>query len=610
MNSSDNNLKIGVATSRPQQERPLNYDHEFIQKIHSVIDSQWLDKEEALNIIVNSHFEQFQTPLSEIGLNLQTIKNVIQDKVNAKEFDKAFDIVKSIADIVVFGLDNEEVFDKYISLLNLFGLEFFRFSLGWDKILNDDLSVNEEGIDFYVNQCFKLTSNNIQPIVTFTHFETRGMDINSKQFEAVFSELSSKVLEKLIPAGVNYWIPFNEPAVHSGGVNLGFWGKGGRGLINLINHFRTLKTIGNLSKQFYTIVQKVNLNYQVNSKVIGSFNVALFDGGESPTAPDKFLIWLGNIIDKNAQINPFRFKDGTWAFDIIAFQPYQIYNFALVNRLIRAKLPNIVKGILTADFLSGNGIFNPDEIELDSIIPDLSNPDFKNPDEVRYGGKGEILYPKAIRKVIHQIRNEFHFDHFVVTEMGANIDQSTLVGQETSEWYLTNVMKQLNQLIAEGISIPFALIWTLINMFEIAGPHGGGIKNWNYGIFGKPLHENEIKEILQRDFKLVELQAGVIAKKIVLEGNTPVQIFGGAVKKLSKIFNNPEVNPMQLLDALGGKLDEKNRMIYIMQLMQIRNYYNGQKDEDVVYKLNLILDELMVKYVDDEITQNVKAVEA
>ncbi|MEO6728558.1 MAG: family 1 glycosylhydrolase [Candidatus Dojkabacteria bacterium] len=595
---------IGIATSGPQQETPQITDFAIIKHLQMLI-ATGITPKEILKSVLDIKDETPITPLSEIGLNYIAIQNLIRGYYNKGQYDEGLALLKDVADILVFGLDNEFVFEKYINILILFNLKYLRFSISWQKILNPDGTINETGIQHYAKLCELLKVNDIEPIVNLTHYELHGYDIHSREFEYKFREIAHSVVEALVKQNVKYWIAFNEPAVHSAGLNFGIWKKGS--FFNMPAHFKTLKRIGDLSKDFYQVAHDKGDYYNVDVKVIANFNVALFDLGVDPTTLDKIIVWFADKIDKNAQINPYTFKDGTRAFDILALQPYHIYNFALVNKFLRTKVAPLLASIGTG-FNMGMGNFTELIPEEDFFI-DTSNPDFKDNNKTRKGAHGQILYPEAILQVIMKMRDDLDFHEFIITESGADIYSQSPEGTKDKTWYLNEVFKTIKKLQQEGISIPIVLIWTLIRMWEILGPKGGGIGLWDFAIFGEPLNKDEIALILQDELEMDNIKAKLMASRIIDNGNTPLRIYDGMLDNLSKIFESGIITLEALMDALVIKDEEKE--VSIVQLCLIKQYYIKKEGlfSDNVETTEKAISKLLFQWFNIDNTQPFKSIE-
>lgn len=114
--------------------------------------------------------------------------------------------------------DSYNKYNEDIELLNDLGVDFYRFSLSWTRILPNGFSnkINQNGIDYYNKLINTLIDNNIQPLVTLYHFDLPqnlqniGGWTNSKMIK-YFTDYA-EVAFKNFGDRVKYWSTLNEPS--------------------------------------------------------------------------------------------------------------------------------------------------------------------------------------------------------------------------------------------------------------------------------------------------------------------------------------------------------------------------------------------------------------
>ncbi len=163
-----------------------------------------------------------------------------------------------------------ESYEKYkddVKLLSELGVNAYRFSIAWTRIINEKHEPNLKGINYYVNLCKELIKNNIKPYVTLYHWdmpqflEDLGGFLNDdivKYFE-IYTDIVTKALKGL----VTDFITINEPqcimfmghdsCVHAPGVKY--------------NHKEMLKAIHNLLKCHGIAVRTIRKN--ISNATIG-----------------------------------------------------------------------------------------------------------------------------------------------------------------------------------------------------------------------------------------------------------------------------------------------------------------------------------------------------
>lgn len=114
--------------------------------------------------------------------------------------------------------DSYHLFDKDLELIKDLGLNFYRFSISWPRVLptGDISSLNQKGINYYNKVINKLLENNIEPMVTMLHYDLPeelqklGGYVNPL-FLRYFEEYTD-ILFKNFGDRVKVWVTFNEPA--------------------------------------------------------------------------------------------------------------------------------------------------------------------------------------------------------------------------------------------------------------------------------------------------------------------------------------------------------------------------------------------------------------
>lgn len=118
-------------------------------------------------------------------------------------------------------VDSYNLFKEDVKILKETGLNTYRFSIAWPRILPNgtlESGVNQEGIDFYNKFIDELIANGITPIITLFHFDLPVLLQN--QFYGFmrpnivehFKEFADLCFEKFGDR-VKYWGTINEPYV-------------------------------------------------------------------------------------------------------------------------------------------------------------------------------------------------------------------------------------------------------------------------------------------------------------------------------------------------------------------------------------------------------------
>ncbi|MFQ6793238.1 MAG: 6-phospho-beta-glucosidase [Thomasclavelia sp.] len=132
---------------------------------------------------------------------------------------------RQITDTIIEGeyYPNHEAIDFYhhykedIALFKEMGFKCFRTSISWARIFpeGDELEPNQAGLEFYDEMFDELLKNDIEPVITLSHFEMPyglvkkyGGWRNRKMIE--FFERFARVCFERYQDKVRYWMTFNE----------------------------------------------------------------------------------------------------------------------------------------------------------------------------------------------------------------------------------------------------------------------------------------------------------------------------------------------------------------------------------------------------------------
>ncbi|EZA56631.1 Myrosinase [Ooceraea biroi] len=367
-------------------------------------------------------------------------------------------------------------FHKYkedIQLLKEIGVDFYRFSLSWPRILPNGYAnvISQEGLDYYKNLINELLANGIEPFVTLYHwdhpqvFEMMGgwtnemmVDWMSDYARVVFRELGPKV---------KHFTTINEPSViceeayardrKAPGKNLGDPGR------YLCMH-NMLKTHARIYHIYDT---------EFREQQNGQIGLPIPCFGTFPKNPN----------DTAAVDAVFQFACGWTAHPIFSetgdypeIMKTHIAENSKLNGFPRSLLPEFssewvqyIKG--TADFFALNHYTS----RIVEIVPRVEGQPW-----YAYSGVKEsidpswpesasnwlrVIVPAGFRQILKKISTEYNNPPIFILENGFSDKQCVLDNSRIS--YLHSYMtSMLSAIYEDGCNMKGYAVWSLLDNFE------------------------------------------------------------------------------------------------------------------------------------------------
>ncbi|KAK9741188.1 hypothetical protein RND81_03G087800 [Saponaria officinalis] len=377
-----------------------------------------------------------------------------------------------------------------IKLMKEIGLDSFRFSISWPRILPNGTKeggVNEHGIRFYNNLIDELLRNGIQPFVTLYHWDLpQTLEENYKGF------LSNKIVSDFVEYAdicfkefgdrVKYWVTLNEPNIvamlgYAKGVHVPQRCTPG------IEGYPPCRE-GNSSTEPYLVghhfllahasaVKLYKDTYQSSQK--GQIGITVgCDWGEPYDNSEK---------NKQAAERYYEHFCG-WMFNPVKFGEYP----ETMRLLVGDRLPkfteeetNMLKN--SFDFLALNSYSS-------TYVRDQS-PKFKHYDQDDHANKtfrnekgfiGRATpsdriyeYPQGFKKLVIHMKNKYENPTIIITENGYPTTEEDVNHEDTPrKRYIQQHLSHLLQAMKSGANVKGYFVWAIMDDFE-----------WNAGYLSK-----------------------------------------------------------------------------------------------------------------------------
>jgi beta-glucosidase len=356
--------------------------------------------------------------------------------------------------------DHYHRYPQDIELMASLGLNAYRFSIAWPRILPEGRgAVNEVGLDFYDRLVDELLAKNIQPFATLYHWdmpqtlEDKGGWTVRATVDA-FAEYTDAISRRLGDR-VKHWMTMNEPWVASYlGYGVGVHAPGMRDELAFI-------------RASHHLLLAHGRGLEVLRKNVSEAQVGLVNA----------LTWVDAVSQREEDIAAARRYDGFWnrwfldpiyrgAYPADMLDLYGAENIPVedgdlqlisaptdfhgINYYTRAIIGHDEEGF----FLGGNRL---------KVMP------HPNPD-AEYTEMGWEVYPQGLYNMLKRLHEEYHVPAIYVTENGCalpdEVSPDGLVHDPRRVNYYHTHFAAAHQAIQEGVPLKGYFAWSLLDNFE------------------------------------------------------------------------------------------------------------------------------------------------
>jgi beta-glucosidase len=340
-----------------------------------------------------------------------------------------------------------------VRLMKELGLDAFRFSIAWPRVLPDGRgAVNEKGLDFYDRLVDELLGAGIEPFVTLFHWDTPQAleDVGGWPVRATaeaFVEYAEVVAGRLGDR-VRHWITHNEPWVYAW---IGHaWGMHAPGRTKevdavaaghhlLLSHGWAVEAIRRVSPE-----ARVGITLDLTQA---------FPANETPE--DEAAAW---------QVDG---EENRWFLDPLfrgAYPPDLLERNELVAPLVHDTDLDAIS--VPIDFLGVNNYSRFVVAAAAEGPRKTTNP------EAQHTDMGWEVYPDGLHGVLVRVAQDYAPAAIYVTENGAAFgdvrvhDGSVHDPERTA--YLSSYIEAVSRAVADGSPVKGYFVWSLLDNFEWA----------------------------------------------------------------------------------------------------------------------------------------------
>ena len=361
--------------------------------------------------------------------------------------------------------DQYHRYDEDVKLMKDLGINTYRFSFSWPRILPSGTGeVNQEGIAYYKRLIKCLKENGIVPNATMYHWDLpyqlqlKG-GWGNREIVKWFTEYA-KVLLDNFGEDLDLWVTFNEPIAVYVGYAMGTFAPG------LEDEKYARQALHNLLVCHGEVV-KLFRSYHLSTAKIGIVVDIWHHKAERP----------GNEEDEALALKGNEIAGYGWFLHPLFLGGYSdtLTNYYRENDLMPVMEPDDLSTICQPVDFYGVNFYNG---LIDNAEKNRERQAKRNAGGGNYQDKPE-QHPEAIYEVMHMLVEKYHVNvPIYVTENGAvqldfgNQPKEYFLEDDDRIAYLKEVLKWISKAIEDGIDIRGYYMWSLLDNFE-----------WNVGTF-------------------------------------------------------------------------------------------------------------------------------
>ncbi|KAF3431838.1 hypothetical protein FNV43_RR26574 [Rhamnella rubrinervis] len=331
-----------------------------------------------------------------------------------------------------------------IQLMKQIGLDSFRFSISWSRVLPTGKikgGVNQQGVQFYNNLINELLSNGIEPLVTVFHWDTpQALEDEYGGFRNTNIvkdyQQYAEFLFKTFGDRVKNWLTINEPLVFTTiGYDVGLSAPG------RCSHHVGNCTAGNSATEPYIVGHNLLLAHSAAVKVYKEKYQASQKGKIGITlVTDWYTPKFNTQSSREATARALDFSLG-WFLNPIIYGDYP----KIMRSIVGNRLPKFTK--FESDLLKGSfdfiGLNYYSANYVDALTPSTLNLSYHvdmqaNLTTERNGipigqptrTSSVFMYPRGIQELLIYVKDKYNNPPVYITENGVS-DPNTLSFNET-----------------------------------------------------------------------------------------------------------------------------------------------------------------------------------
>jgi beta-glucosidase len=353
-----------------------------------------------------------------------------------------------------------------VELMSAIGLNAYRFSIAWTRILPDgDGKVNQAGLDFYERLVDALLARGITPYPTLFHYDLpqslqdRG-GWPRRETACAFGDYAA-LLAKRLGDRVTCWITHNEPMITA---FLGYLT--GEHAPGIRNPFAAFSAVHHVLLSHGLAVQALRANARQPLQVGIALNLApVYPASDSER--NQRATRLPDGIINRLFLDPI--LKGCYPEDLASLWIWKLLERGLAwsqdGRVHRSIRPDDLKVISEPLDFVGVNYYTRMIVRCHPVLPYT---EFK-PAHSEYSQMWEI-YPQGIYDLLLRLHQDYHPPNLIITENGVpepdEVSADGKVHDPRRICYLQAHLAQVRRALQDGVPVSGYFVWSLLDNFE------------------------------------------------------------------------------------------------------------------------------------------------
>lgn len=360
--------------------------------------------------------------------------------------------------------DHYHLWRKDIRLMKQIGLQAYRFSVAWSRILpNGRGKVNQKGLDFYSKLVDGLLAANITPYVTLYHWdmpqtlEDEGGWTSRASAEA-FADYADSI-SRALGDRVKNWMTLNEPACSAWlGYDIGEHAPGIKDLSKAVKASHHLLLAHGLA---VPVIRRNSADSEVGIVLNCNWSVAAsnstLDLDATRQGDGKWVRWFADPLYGRGYpsdvVDDF-IRQGALPIGLDFVRPDDLKVISVPTNFLGVNYYN--RGVVRV---------NDPKNEPQKIFPSAQTPE-------NWTEMGWENYPDGIKNVVSRYYYDYQPLKIYITENGASYstppDESEQVKDELRTAYYRTHIAAVHRAIEAGVPVAGYFAWSLMDNFEWA----------------------------------------------------------------------------------------------------------------------------------------------